>query len=40
MMIPISVFSGLILLALALVIATPLVLLALLLRDWRRGNLW
>ncbi len=40
MTIPVSVFSGLILAALALVVVTPLVLLVLLLRDWRGGKLW
>jgi len=40
MTIPLSLFSGLILVALALVAVAPLVLLALLLFDWKDGNLW
>jgi hypothetical protein len=40
MTIPVSVFTGLIFAALALVVVAPLILLVLLLRDWRGGNLW
>ena len=40
MTIPVSLFSALIFVSLALVIIAPLILLALLLRDWKRGNLW
>jgi hypothetical protein len=35
-----ALFSTVILAALALVVAAPLLLLVLLIRDWRAGRLW
>ena len=40
MTIPTVLFSAIILAALALVSAAPLLLLVLLVRDWRKGRLW
>lgn len=40
MTIPVFLFSGLIFVALALVVVAPLILLVLLLRDWKAGDLW
>jgi hypothetical protein len=40
MIIPPDLFSAMILLALALVMAAPVILIGLLVRDWRRKRLW
>jgi len=40
MTLPVSLFSGLILVALVLVTLAPVILIALLVRDWKRGELW
>ena len=40
MIVPVGLFSVLVYLALAVVIAAPLILLGLWLRDRRRGELW
>lgn len=40
MIIPPDVFSAVIVVALALVAGAPLILVGLLIRDWRRRRLW
>lgn len=40
MIIPPEVFSAVIMIALALVVGAPLILIGLLVRDWRRKRLW
>ncbi len=40
MTMPLTVFSALVLGALAITTAAPLLLLALLIRDWKRKQLW
>jgi hypothetical protein len=40
MTMPLTVFSALVLGALAITAAAPLLLLALLIRDWKRKQLW
>jgi hypothetical protein len=40
MILPVGVFSWVIVIALAVVVAAPLILLALWLRDLKRGTLW
>lgn len=40
MIIPLPVFSTVILVALLVVVVAPVILLALLFRDWRKGRLW
>ena len=40
MIIPPDVFSTVIVVALALVVVAPLILIGLLVRDWRRKRLW
>ena len=40
MTIPLPVFSVLVLVALAITIAAPVLLLVLLVRDWKRKQLW
>ena len=40
MMISIAFFSSLITIAIAITAVAPLLLLALLFRDWKRGRLW
>lgn len=39
-MISLSAFSTLVLCALGIVILTPALLLVLMIRDWKRGELW